>query len=446
VESILIDAECKNPLLNQTLLVVEEIFVNIAHYAYKGDDIPGKAVLFASCENKILNLRFEDSGVPFNPLERPEMKLENDIDKRDIGGLGIFIVRKIVDKISYERKDNKNILTIIKKIENLPNPEIRLAGPDDAEAVVELLRKQHGSMHPNEHYYDPEYLRDHIKHKLLNIAIAAVPGNKIAGMSAINRASDFPGSEEVCILIVDPVYRLYNIGSKVNKLALSQVSRDCLSLYAHCMTWNTGAQHIEGRGGLIFTGVLLNSYFYEHKTAFFSGVIHSEKHNLIIGVRPMKKKNAGRLYLPLEYRSFVESVYRELDVGFDIGEAESDTADQASRLEVTQNEKHLYCEGKVYSAGIDFEDRIKELLKTYQNPKQSFNLFINLLHPACGKACSILRKLGFFCAGLEPLAGSCEYLVMHRSLSGLRLPFDDIAVIPQFRDHFEWIKHESTQY
>ncbi len=95
-------------------LAVEEIFVNIANYAY-GDSV-GKAEISIENNDGEVTIVFKDSGVPYNPLERKEPDVTLSADDREIGGLGIFLTKKNMDSVSYEHKDGKNILTMKKKI------------------------------------------------------------------------------------------------------------------------------------------------------------------------------------------------------------------------------------------------------------------------------------------------------------------------------------------
>lgn len=95
-------------------VAVEEIFVNIAHYAYphKG----GTAVIQFDFdrETNIVIIRFIDSGTPYDPLTREEPDTTLSAEERNIGGLGIFMVKKTMDSIAYEYKNGCNILTIQK--------------------------------------------------------------------------------------------------------------------------------------------------------------------------------------------------------------------------------------------------------------------------------------------------------------------------------------------
>lgn len=97
-------------------VAVEEIFINIANYAYS--DGNGNASLsFGFDENeRLLTLVLKDNGTPFNPLERAEPDITLSADDREIGGLGIFITKKTMDTVYYSYENGQNILTMTKKI------------------------------------------------------------------------------------------------------------------------------------------------------------------------------------------------------------------------------------------------------------------------------------------------------------------------------------------
>lgn len=97
-------------------IAVEELFVNIASYAY-GDD-SGKAVVQVSVHEEPLSVEitFIDNGVQYDPLAKADPDTTLSAKERKKGGLGIFMVKKTMDNVSYEYKDGKNILTIKKNL------------------------------------------------------------------------------------------------------------------------------------------------------------------------------------------------------------------------------------------------------------------------------------------------------------------------------------------
>ena len=94
-------------------LSCEEILINIASYAYPEQD-GWVAVLWENDSQKV-KVTFEDRGIAFNPLEKENPNLDVPMAERQIGGLGIMMVRKLMDSVEYERRDGKNILTITKE-------------------------------------------------------------------------------------------------------------------------------------------------------------------------------------------------------------------------------------------------------------------------------------------------------------------------------------------
>ncbi len=114
VVGLLTDTACSPKTQMQIELVVEEIFVNIASYAYGGGE--GEAVLRGRIltDPAGLELIFMDTGKPYDPLARTDPNVNADMEERSIGGLGIFLVKKNVDDIRYEYRDGQNILMIRK--------------------------------------------------------------------------------------------------------------------------------------------------------------------------------------------------------------------------------------------------------------------------------------------------------------------------------------------
>lgn len=110
---------CQSQTLFQIDLAVEEIYINIAHYAYSPDK--GTVQIECSVEKTAdapakLKVSFTDRGKAFNPLAKPDPDITLSVEEREIGGLGIFLTKKYMDSVLYERKDNQNILTFTKII------------------------------------------------------------------------------------------------------------------------------------------------------------------------------------------------------------------------------------------------------------------------------------------------------------------------------------------
>ena len=116
VEDRLSVVGCTPKILMQVRLAVEEIFVNIAHYAYAPSE--GKATLRVEIGGEPLSvsITFMDNGKPYDPLAKADPNVTLPAEEREIGGLGIFITKNVMDDITYEYKNGANILSIKKTV------------------------------------------------------------------------------------------------------------------------------------------------------------------------------------------------------------------------------------------------------------------------------------------------------------------------------------------
>lgn len=101
----------------QVQVSVEEIFTNIASYAYadgEEGDIEVSCGFIKEADTEILQILFRDWGVPYNPLERPNPDFDVPFEERRIGGLGVYMVRLFMDQVEYSFEDGCNRLMIRK--------------------------------------------------------------------------------------------------------------------------------------------------------------------------------------------------------------------------------------------------------------------------------------------------------------------------------------------
>ncbi len=108
--------DCSMKIQMQIDLSVEEIFINIASYAYYPDT--GMAFISFESENggSTVLISFTDTGVPYNPLEKEDPDITLTSEERQVGGLGIFLVKKNMDEVYYKYENGNNVLTMKKKI------------------------------------------------------------------------------------------------------------------------------------------------------------------------------------------------------------------------------------------------------------------------------------------------------------------------------------------
>ena len=114
VEEILDESDCGMKAKMQICVAIDEIFSNIAQYAYAPDTGDVTVKVDIAEPPKAVTITFIDSGVPYNPLEKSDPDTTLSAEEREIGGLGIFMVKKSMDEMNYEYKDGMNILSFKK--------------------------------------------------------------------------------------------------------------------------------------------------------------------------------------------------------------------------------------------------------------------------------------------------------------------------------------------
>ena len=120
VEEHLEQYNCPPKAQMQIDIAIDELFSNIALYAYGKPPAEGKATVRVEVTSDPLAvvITFIDNGVPYDPLAKEDPDVTLPAEDRQIGGLGIFMVKKTMDEITYQYKNGQNILTIKKTIDN----------------------------------------------------------------------------------------------------------------------------------------------------------------------------------------------------------------------------------------------------------------------------------------------------------------------------------------
>ena len=117
VNELLESYHCPMKAQAQIDIAIDELYGNIAHYAYNPDTGPATVRAEVLGEPLAVVITFVDHGVPYDPLAKTDPNIFLSAEEREIGGLGIYIVKKNMDAIFYEYKNGRNILTIKKNME-----------------------------------------------------------------------------------------------------------------------------------------------------------------------------------------------------------------------------------------------------------------------------------------------------------------------------------------
>lgn len=116
VDEQLIQLDCPIKAQAQIDIAIDELFSNIVHYAYHPGVGPATVRVEVVDEPLSVVITFIDQGVPYDPLAKADPDVTLSAEEREIGGLGIYIVKKNMNEITYEYKDGRNILRIRKEL------------------------------------------------------------------------------------------------------------------------------------------------------------------------------------------------------------------------------------------------------------------------------------------------------------------------------------------
>ena len=118
IDTILEEQQFPMQAILQVDIAIEELFVNIVYYAYSDDVEEADRIVEVVCKisgEDTIEIELKDGGKEFNPLERKDPDIMASLEEREIGGLGIYMVKKSMDGVEYERKNLQNIIRIYKK-------------------------------------------------------------------------------------------------------------------------------------------------------------------------------------------------------------------------------------------------------------------------------------------------------------------------------------------
>ncbi|MBQ9515872.1 MAG: ATP-binding protein [Ruminococcus sp.] len=106
------DSGCDEDTVGQITIACSEILANIDSYAYENG---GDVEIQTKCRDRVMTIVFRDNGQPFDPLKKQDPDVTLPLNERRRGGLGIYIVKKLMTDVSYEYADRQNVLTVTKE-------------------------------------------------------------------------------------------------------------------------------------------------------------------------------------------------------------------------------------------------------------------------------------------------------------------------------------------
>ncbi len=317
----------------------------------------------------------------------------------------------------------------------------------DEKGMIACIRDEYGDSYARREFYREEsYLRE-VQRKRISFIVAALPGGAVIGTMYLIRSK----AENVCEMaaqIIRRAYRGFGLAMEMLQYAMRLVMRENFaSVFCEPVLFHDITQRLVFRLGMQATGFYLQLFDYELTHHSYERE-RNRRMTLGIQTKAMGKWNAGTVYFPEEHADFCAGIYKRLGVACRIGQGKAAGGQARQRTAMTvRNTPHRYLEIRIERPGLDLPERLWELLEEYpMQGRQTAGVLLNCNDPLAVWAYRQLEKTGFFFAGLRPLCGSREYMILHHP-GELHIYFEDFKVSKEFAALRDYVRDcYSRQY
>lgn len=317
---------------------------------------------------------------------------------------------------------------------------------EDAPEIVKCLKDAYKESYVKPYLYTPEKIVDLYNKDELIFTIAENPEDGVIGMLGNERSKNFKNQNEFVTQVILKEYKGFGIAKAHIVYNLEHINQQgYMAFFGHALGSHVISQLTFTQLGFTACGFIL-SVFDQEK--FLTGYQHkaNKKISQAVILRPIIREKRPTLYIPSELYSIIKKTYLELGIAYEFLEDVEYPRLEYSELHIENNEVHHTLTIYIHSCGEDFRDVIKKLIEAYEQIElQTINIFLNMENINAVKGYQILRKLGFFFTGLQPLGEDFEYMILHHPLDVMV----DISIIPYielYQEYVDFIEKEISVY
>lgn len=314
----------------------------------------------------------------------------------------------------------------------------------DCYEVIRCLRSAFGNSYIKEDMYSPERILDMQQRGDIHLYLAITEDGSAAGIMGWEEVAMFPGTAELCTLVVRPEYGGSGLGEALIRFAYDIVKQlDISSVFSYPIASHLKAQRCIDKLHPVCCG-FLPSVFSTDK--FKNGEIghKNPKDSLTIVSFNINKEYAGRLYLKEKYHSLAAATYNSLGASFEVVEQFTPPKAENTSYEYRYDSTHSTLYININTVGRDLEQLVSELISHRSDAIFTAELCLNISDSSAVYAAEILEREGFFFTGFHPLCKDREYCIYH--FAG-EVPFDidDLDYIESQRIFADCIKSHTKE-
>ncbi len=439
-------------------LAVEEAVDNVVEHAFSVDEEPDMFDIICERFSLGMRIRIKEKGMPFDPQYVPEYKPSMNLDQADASGMGLFLMRKMMDEVSFHNLGMAGKETILVKYLPCRNVKAYL-GPEekaesngrhaeknrekipyhvhfmDASEAIEVSRcayNAHGYTFFDEHIYYPERLVELNRHSELISAVAVTEDGKVMGHAALLYPCPGARIAELTFMFVNREYRGQGCMKALIDFLFNCPKKHPLEgVYAYSVANHELAQREAVLVGLLDCGLLLAS---SPETWRFKGINdrNPQRISVVLSFKYFAPPAPRVLYPPERHMAMVENLYRHIGMaGHPLcggAATENRHPSGTGKIETNLVDSENCAEIHVFHYGLETVHEVKKIIRHLcLRQVAAIQLFLPLEDPLTALMAEDMESLGFFFAGIFPLSDVGEALIL-QYLNNVDIDYDKIIL------------------
>jgi anti-sigma regulatory factor (Ser/Thr protein kinase) len=453
--------------LNEIDIALEESVTFVMTHAYDKEEDKTIDIICQKIE-KGLKIIVKDMGIPFDPNRIARFEITKNPDDLSFEGLGIYLLQKVVDDLSFHNlghmgkeihivkylpqlvpqmnlpPDHGQIGEDLKVITSKIDFEVRAMQPEEAIEVSRCAYKSHGYSFFDDHIYFPERLVEMNQNLEMISAVAVTLENEFMGHAAL--LFEHPGDTiaELTFFFVNIEYRGQGaLGRMVNFLLKVPKKRELTGIYGYAVANHPFTQKSFARISMKDCGILLATSPASWK---FKGISEdtSQRISVVLSFMYMKEAAPLTLYPPAHHQDMITKIYASLSVSHHFSRPESREPSFSSTVSdiFTELNELESCAGiYIFNYGENILHATRKILRSFcVSNIASINLFLNLADPLTWHLTGEFEKMGFFFAGVLPQSQIGDALVL-QYLNNVAFDYNKLVLYSDFtKEIMEYIR------
>jgi serine/threonine-protein kinase RsbW len=425
--------------LNQIDIAVEESVTNVMKHAYDKEESKTIDVICQKIEGGV-KIIVKDMGIPFDPMRIARFNLTKNIEELSTEGLGIYMIQKVVDDLSFHNLGHLGKeIHMVKYLPQFVTPtilepdfglttdepkvitgkidfEVRAMKPEEAIEVSRCAYKSHGYSFFDDHIYYPERLVEMNRTSEMISAVAVTSDNDFIGHAALLFQYPDDTIAELTFAFVNIEYRGQGALNRLTDYLLNvPKSRELTGIYAYAVSNHPYTQKSLIKFDLKDCGILLATSPASWK---FKGISDdtSQRISVVMSFRYMKEPVPLTIYPPIHHLEMIQKIYSSLGAAHQFSQPEIPApvfSSERSEIYTGVNELESCGEIYVFSYGEDIINEIRRIHRNFcVNHVVSINMFLKLTDPSTFYLAGEFEKMGYFFAGVLPQSQIGDALVL----------------------------------